>query len=209
MFDALGKPWPKHSCWIEHRKQAAMEAGVREELEAMQFNGIFALPDGRQVSRPDNDDFSIVVTGYVAENDWTYQEPPVLKLRAHLRASTIELYRVRVWSAGYLYPFLLPSGAASLVPDYAPVRARGKWYRNGIRWYLICDSMKQLDSANPSSQTRLRKHEGTCFACGRNVAQRWGFDEDGRMECETCGEMRGHMNRREFKRQVARINSAR
>jgi hypothetical protein len=206
LFDALGRPWPIHGCWLEHTKRSEIEASVKAELANRGYQGTFAKPIGKRVSRPKGTHYGISLVGYVADNGALYDGSPAIQLRGHRRASTTDLAKVIVWHDDLLFPFLMPQNIAAELPDYSPIEIHGKWCKRGSRWYLLTESFRRLRGRASRYETRMPQLQDQCGVCSQALKDNWGLTDDGDRECSTCGEMRGARRRRDFLRHMRRIS---
>jgi hypothetical protein len=208
LFNFLGPPWPIHDCWEDHTRQISISSRVESEIDALGYNGTFYKCQGICQNKPESDDMVVVISGYIADNYYFYQDKNLSCLRSHPRADSLNLIKVEVAGRGKLYPFLVPEALAPDIPDYSFVEIRGKWQRRAGRWVLLATKLRRIKPGVRRGRfVETLSIEGVCCICGIEIAQgiSWGLDGKGRQECSTCGEMRGKMNRETFLEHISTI----
>lgn len=208
LFDFLGPPWPIHDCWEDHARRHSISSGVESEMRVLGFNGTSYKFKGVSQTKPESEEMELMISGFVADNHYFYQETTVSHLRSHTRADTLNLVKVEVAVRDKLYPFLIPETKASEIPDYSFIEVRGKWQQRGGRWFLLATALRTIKPGIRRGRfAEQLTIEEVCCICGIQIVQgtSWGLDSEGRQECSICGGMRGKMTREAFMDHISAI----
>ena len=205
MFDALGKPWPVHSCWKEHCEERNYTLfSVKTDLIVAGYNGRFYKPTGKKCTHPVNSELSIAVDGYVADNHVWYQPGKITFLRSSRGASSAPLVKIEIADSNEsLFPFLVPESTARLIDDYELISVKGLWIKRGRRWLLFATelSIYMPGKRKGAILTGIPFLDPfVCSLCGESIPETgsWGLDAECNFECSFCGKARGKLAPREF-----------
>jgi hypothetical protein len=179
-------------------------------FEPTSGGGIFRQPSGMVVGRPlIQADRRLVVHGFVAkiESDNSSQSNTRLTVNA---SDTSTWQRVLIQdSMDNLYPFVFPQSAAMRLCNYSIVTVRGRCIRHDGELLLIATEVTSHSYPSASSKKMKIARFGkipACHYCDRKLGRaRWGLNDDFRLECETCGSLRGSLSPQQFLRHVRKI----
>ena len=193
LFDALGPPWPIHSCWEDHVRQSRISRAIESSLESVGFDGNSYQSQGIKVKIPRKGAYELALTGFVADNHALYQQPQVFRIRSHRYAGSLPLVIIEIAVEDSLYPFVISAVTAKDIPNYSLVEVKGEWRKKGPCWYLLTTSFRRIEPHHRRGKYYSKLAlTGICSGCGRELATMtsWGFDNQGSEECDICGAWR-------------------
>lgn len=106
----------------------------------MGFNGGFYRPQGLEVTKPRKWAYTLVLTGFVADNDALYELPCVFHFLPNSPCWLPPLAIVEIEAGSRLYPFVFSQVIAKDIPNYSFVKVKGRWRKKDGLWYLLATS---------------------------------------------------------------------
>jgi DNA-directed RNA polymerase subunit RPC12/RpoP len=230
LFEALGWPWPIHSCWQIHRDESQRRIGLSKletALEQSGYDGIkFSPPDCPPIPEKDapdqlewrrkatnclvqmelEDDPSrrfVRVAGYLSRKT-------NLSLALSLDESCEPWRQIGITTAEDRQLFFLPRNVFNSLSEFALIRIAGRWCNIQGNYFLISTRIDWLETVGCESQSlRLAKigRKARCRYCGRQLFsdERWQINGGWVPECGDCFTFRGERDPKEFGRFCCRL----
>lgn len=200
LFDMLGWPWPIHSCW-GGKIRGIVLGHIEESLEESGYDGHCVKTIG-QIPTPGFHGDRISLRGYISQNYKLNSDYEPTILRGCKRSSFQAIAAIEIFDeSGFIFNVWVPENVAENLNNYDLIKATAIWVTRKKWNYLLINSIQTMDeNFNTVDRYRCFQSTSTCRYCSRDIgsAEIWGIDIDGKLECESCCDMRGPRTSTDF-----------